>query len=62
MTYDPALTIDHVTLSVADLARAKAFYAQTLAPLGLEIVGEMSAEVSGSVAFAVTSKGPGCSP
>jgi catechol 2,3-dioxygenase-like lactoylglutathione lyase family enzyme len=46
------LTIDHVTLSVADLDRAKAFYAAALGPLDLALVGEVSAEMSGDVAFA----------
>jgi len=46
------LTIDHVTLSVADLARAKSFYAAALGPLGLALVGEVSAEASGDVALA----------
>jgi len=45
------LTIDHLTLSVEDLGRAKAFYTQALAPLGMEVVGEVSADQSGSVAF-----------
>jgi len=45
------LTLDHVTLSVSDMGRAKAFYTQALAPLGLSIVGEVSAEQGGSVAF-----------
>jgi len=51
MTDELTLMLDHVTLSVADIGRAKAFYQMTLAPLGLEIVGEMSAEQSGSVAY-----------
>jgi catechol 2,3-dioxygenase-like lactoylglutathione lyase family enzyme len=45
------LTIDHVTLSVADIQRAKAFYASALEPLGLALVGEFSAEVTGDVAM-----------
>ena len=45
------LTIDHVTLSVENLDRAKSFYSGALTPLGLEIVGEVSAEESGTVAF-----------
>jgi catechol 2,3-dioxygenase-like lactoylglutathione lyase family enzyme len=45
------LTIDHVTISVADLLRAKAFYASALEPLGLGLVGEIPSEVSGDVAF-----------
>jgi catechol 2,3-dioxygenase-like lactoylglutathione lyase family enzyme len=45
------LTIDHISLSVEDLARAKDFYTKALAPLGLKIVGEVTAEQSGSVGF-----------
>jgi catechol 2,3-dioxygenase-like lactoylglutathione lyase family enzyme len=45
------LTIDHITLSVADLGCAKDFYSMALAPLGLQIVGEVTAEQSGSVGF-----------
>ena len=50
-----SLTIDHVSLSVEDLERAKNFYSKALAPLGLEVVGEVTAEQSGSVAFGVLS-------
>lgn len=46
------LTIDHISLSVSDLARAKAFFTQALAPLGLGLINEFTAEQSGSVAFA----------
>ncbi|MFT4979480.1 MAG: catechol 2,3-dioxygenase-like lactoylglutathione lyase family enzyme [Myxococcota bacterium] len=45
-------TIDHITLSVGDLAVMKRFYRLALAPLGLSVVGEFSAAQSGSVAFA----------
>lgn len=45
------LTIDHVSLSVEDLGRAKEFYSLALAPLGLNVVGEVSAEQSGTVGF-----------
>lgn len=45
------LTIDHVTLSVADLQRAKRFYTRALAPLGMQVVGEFTAEQSGTVGF-----------
>lgn len=41
------LTLDHVTLNVANLERAKAFYAAALAPLGLDVVMELSAEITG---------------
>ena len=46
-----SLMIDHVSLSVEDLERAKNFYARALAPLGMQIVGEVTAEQSGSVGF-----------
>ena len=52
MTDELRLTLDHISLNVADLALAKAFYAELLAPLGLELVGDVTAEQSGSVAFA----------
>lgn len=51
MTNELALMLDHVSLSVVDLARAKEFYAELLNPLGLEVVGEVTAEWSGTVAF-----------
>ena len=51
MTRELELRLDHVTLSVADIDAAKAFYVAALAPLGLGIVGEMSARQSGSVAM-----------
>lgn len=54
------LTIDHVGLSVENLALAKTFYEPTLAEIGLEIVGEHSAAQTGTVAvlgFGVGRKG-----
>ena len=51
MTDELTPRIDHVSLSVADLPKAKAFYEAALAPLGLGVVGEVTAEQSGSVAF-----------
>jgi catechol 2,3-dioxygenase-like lactoylglutathione lyase family enzyme len=39
--------IDHIGISVADLAVSKAFYAQALAPLGYTLVMEVSAEQTG---------------
>lgn len=45
------LVIDHTALSVEDLSRSEDFYSKALAPLGIEKVGEVSAEMSGSVAF-----------
>jgi catechol 2,3-dioxygenase-like lactoylglutathione lyase family enzyme len=57
MSDELQLAIDHISLSVADLARAKAFYAALLAPIGLEIVGEVTAEQTGTVAFAGFGRG-----
>src|SRR5690242_1161319 len=33
-------TLDHITLTVSDYARAKAFYQKALAPLGIQLVLE----------------------
>jgi hypothetical protein len=41
------LIIDHVFLSAERLGRARAFYSKALAPIGLEIVREVSAEHNG---------------
>jgi len=57
MSDELKLAIDHMTLSVADLERAKAFYAAALGAVGLELVGEVSAEQSGDVAFAGFGRG-----
>jgi len=46
------LTLDHVTLSVADLERAVAFYLAALAPLGLGLVARVGAEQGGGVEYA----------
>lgn len=51
MSDELTLMLDHVSLSVADLDRAKAFYASLLSTIGLEVVGAVTAEQSGSVAF-----------
>lgn len=51
MSEELALALDHVTLSVADIGRAKAFYRAALAPVGLDVVGEVSAEQTGTVAY-----------
>ncbi len=34
------MILDHLTISVSDFQRSKAFYAQALAPLGLAVVAE----------------------
>jgi catechol 2,3-dioxygenase-like lactoylglutathione lyase family enzyme len=57
VTDELTLRLDHITLSVADLDKAKAFDRPALAALGLEMVGEVTAEQSGSVAFAGFSVG-----
>lgn len=57
MTDELELSIDHVSLSVEDLSGARAFYAAALKPLGIELVGEVTAEQSGSVAFAGFGRG-----
>ncbi len=45
------LMLDHVTLSVADMARARAFYEAALAPLGLRIIGEHTSQQTGTADF-----------
>jgi catechol 2,3-dioxygenase-like lactoylglutathione lyase family enzyme len=52
MTAELKMMLDHVSLSVADMDRAKRFYTAILAELGMELVGEVTAEQSGSVAHA----------
>ncbi|MEO0325796.1 MAG: VOC family protein [Myxococcota bacterium] len=41
------LAIDHISLSVDDLPRAKAFYEAVLPAVGLELSQELSAEIAG---------------
>jgi catechol 2,3-dioxygenase-like lactoylglutathione lyase family enzyme len=43
---------DHIGLSVSDLARSKAFYDDALAPLGIGLVMEVTAEMTGNNAHA----------
>lgn len=60
MTTELNMMIDHVSLSVADMDRAKRFYASLLAEIGMELVGEVTAEQTGSVAhvgFGIGRKG-----
>lgn len=52
MTAELKMMLDHVSLSVADMERAKRFYSAVLATLGMEMVGEVTAAQSGSVAYA----------
>ena len=42
--------IDHLGFAVGDIDRAKAFYVQALAPLGIEALFEVTPEQSGSEA------------
>ncbi len=53
------LTLDHVTLSVEDLPRARDFYRRLLEPIGLEIVAEVPASVADVpvVGFGIGRKG-----
>ncbi len=44
--------LDHIGFAVSDLARAKAFYAAALAPLGIRLIFEVSAEETGGAAHA----------
>jgi catechol 2,3-dioxygenase-like lactoylglutathione lyase family enzyme len=39
--------IDHLGISVSDLARSKAFYAKALAPLGIELLREFEGRIAG---------------
>lgn len=48
MTRELQLTLDHVGLSVANLATSHAFYEAVLATLGLEVVAELPAEIAGA--------------
>jgi len=50
--------LDHVSLSVSDMARAKAFYAQALAPLGITIMMELPKSVTGDYDVAGLGKSP----
>ncbi len=51
MSAELALGLDHVTLSVADLDKAKVFYSALLAPIGLDLVGEVTAAQTGTAAY-----------
>ncbi len=51
MTEELRLVLDHISLSVADITKAKAFYLKALEPLGMELVGEFGADGEG-VAYA----------
>lgn len=43
--------LDHIGITVSDVPRAKAFYDAALAPLGIGIVMEVSAEQTGGQAY-----------
>ena len=47
MTEELRLLLDHISLSVADLTAARPFYQALLAPLGVEIVADLPAEIAG---------------
>ena len=44
--------LDHIGFAVADFARSKAFFAEVLAPLGLTLLFEVTAEQTGGDAHA----------
>lgn len=44
--------LDHIGFGVADFARSRAFYAAALAPLGIGVVMEVTAEETGAEAHA----------
>lgn len=50
--------LDHIGISVSDLERSAAFYRAALAPLGMELLAELPASVTGSVAFAGFGEAP----
>ena len=49
--------LDHIGIPVSDFARAKAFYTQALAPLGISAVMEVTAEMTGNGAAAGFGRG-----
>ena len=44
--------LDHIGIGISDLARAKSFYDKALAPLGVTLIMEVTAEQTGSEAGA----------
>jgi catechol 2,3-dioxygenase-like lactoylglutathione lyase family enzyme len=44
--------LDHITIAVADVDRSKQFFTKALAPLGIGLLVEVTAEQTGSNAFA----------
>jgi len=49
--------LDHIGIPVSDYARAKAFYTRALAPLGIAVVMEVTAEMTGEGASAGFGRG-----
>ena len=43
--------LDHIGITVSDVAKAKAFYTAALAPLGVAVMMEVTAEQTGGPAF-----------
>jgi len=43
--------LDHIGITVGDVAKAKAFYTAALAPLGVAVMMEVTAEQTGGPAF-----------
>jgi catechol 2,3-dioxygenase-like lactoylglutathione lyase family enzyme len=43
--------LDHITFTVSDVERARAFYDEALAPLGVSVMMSVSAEESGGEAY-----------
>ena len=46
------MVIDHIGLLVSDFARARAFYAQALAPLGISAIMQVGTEETGGPSYA----------
>lgn len=43
------IVLDHISLSVGDMARARAFYEKALAPIGFTVLMEFPASMTGTV-------------
>ena len=44
--------LDHITMAVGDIEASKAFFAKALAPLGISVLMEATAEQTGGAVFA----------
>jgi catechol 2,3-dioxygenase-like lactoylglutathione lyase family enzyme len=42
------MIIDHVGIGVSDFVRSREFYTRALAPLGIELISEVTAEMTGN--------------